>query len=278
MEHNDSTDIYRYSPDYYSYVFQGGKLGTRFILFLIFFSAISGYACMNCHEPHYANKGDCSLCHRGNMESSRKNIAHFGIITAKYSGLYTDENDVKTGKEIVEDSACRRCHIIGAKGENSAVSLDYRAKIHTGEYLADKLINTNEYMPDFHFSDRDVTKIIKYLLFASSGTVQKEAEPYVAYIKTSDDDVFGKHCGNCHKVITRQSGGKGTGEIARNLSGLFSQYFDSDVLQEGDDRWTPELLLKWVRNPRSINKTTIMPPVNLSKNEESDLSKLFENK
>lgn len=210
------------------------------------------------------------------METSRKNIAHGGIITAKYADYTINADDISRGEKLLADAGCRRCHIAGGKGETAAISLDVSARENTAEYLAEKIRNVNEYMPAFRFGDDAMTMIIKYLLRQGDSADDAEGAPLVVYIQPVTEGVFEKHCGDCHKLLTRKGGGKGSGNIARNLSGLFSDYFRSDVLPAGE-RWTDRKLLDWVVNPRQISKTAIMPPVFLTREEEQDLLKEFRN-
>jgi len=248
-------------------------LGTRAFLLLIFLvSAAEVFACVKCHKPHYAEVGSCSACHRGEMRSSRENVAHAGLITAKYSSFYTDKKAVAAGERIVSDSACRRCHTIGAKGGTAAADLNASAMKYTGEYLDDKLKNVNEYMPDFHFNEAERRLVILYLLNAASKQPERVNEPYVAYITPAKKGAFEKHCGGCHRMITRSGGGKGTGVEGANLSGVLTKYFVSSVLPEGEKHWTEKRLREWIKNPRSINKLAVMPPVRIT---DAELDKVI---
>jgi cytochrome c2 len=225
-----------------------------------------------CHEAHFQDKGTCLSCHRGNDETSRKNIAHKGLITKDYADFYISRNSDK-GKQIVDNLGCRRCHKISGKGVDAAVSLDSSAANNTGEYLFDKIKNVNEYMPDFKLKDEEIKSVAKYLILKSGDRKDSSSEPFVTYIKSSEKGVFEKECGDCHKLLTRKGGGKGTGYIAANLSGLFSEYFRSNVLKTNDKKWDKELLLKWIDNPRSIKKLAIMPPIKLSEEDKKKLIK-----
>jgi len=237
-------------------------LGTRAFLFLIFLLfSYEAFACGQCHQPHYSGYGDCSVCHRGEIRSSRENVAHSGLITAKFAAFYTDKKAVSEGDKLAYESACRRCHRIGAEGEGAAADLNASAAKNTGEYLYDKIKNVNEYMPDFRFSDVERRKIILYLLNESSKGSKKASEPYVAYITSSGKGAFEKNCGGCHRMLTRKGGGRGTGSEAANLSGLFSVHFRSQVLPANEKQWTEKRLAEWIRNPRSIKKNSVMPPV-----------------
>jgi len=248
-------------------------LGTRTFLLLIFLlAAAEVFACTKCHKPHYSEVGTCSACHRGEMRSSRENVSHAGLLTAKYSAFYIDKKAVAAGERIVTDSACRRCHNIGADGGTAAADLNASAMKYTGEYLDDKIKNVNEYMPDFHFTDGERRVVILYLLNAASKQPKKVSEPYVAYITPSKKGAFEKHCGGCHRMITRIGGGKGTGNEAANLSGLLTEYFVSSVLPVGEKHWTEKRLKEWLKNPRSINKLAVMPPVRIT---DAELDKVI---
>lgn len=229
------------------------------------------FACTKCHKPHYVEVGTCAACHRGEMRSSRENVAHVGLLTAEYSSFYTDKKAVAAGERIVTDSACRRCHNIGAEGGSAAADLNSSVMKYAGEYLDDKIKNVNQYMPDFHFTDTERRLVILYLLNAASGQPKKVSEPYVAYITPSKKGAFEKHCGGCHRMITRKGGGKGTGSEAANLSGLLTKYFVSSVLPANEKQWTEKRLKEWIKNPRSINKLALMPPVRISDEETNQV-------
>lgn len=248
-------------------------MGTRAFLFLIFLLfSYDVFACGQCHKPHYAGYGDCAVCHRGEVRSSRENVAHAGLITAKFAGFYTDKKAVSGGDKLAYESACRRCHRIGAEGESAAADLNASAAKNTGEYLDDKIRNVNEYMPDFRFSDEERRKLILYLLNESSKSSKKVSEPYVAYITSSGKGAFEKYCGGCHRMLTRKGGGIGTGSEAVNLSGVTGKYFRSQVLSANEKLWTEKRLAEWIRNPRSIKKNSVMPPVSI---DEANISKVI---
>jgi hypothetical protein len=62
------------------------------------------------------------------------------------------------------------------------------------------------------------------------------------------ENAFDKHCGGCHRVLTRRWGGLGSGLVGPNLSGLTSEFYPMPF-REGEP-WTAERLKKWLENPR----------------------------
>jgi cytochrome c2 len=248
-------------------------LVSRALLFLIFFS-LPAFAseCLTCHETHYTETGVCSACHRGIEESSRKNIAHSGLITARFSGWLINKDAVAKGEKAIERSSCRRCHTTGGKGNGIAPNLDIESRRKTGLSLHEKLTKPTSYMPDFILNEKDADNTVRAILNSGASTgEQSEQAPLVVFINTAGNGVFETKCGTCHKLLTRKSGGKGHGTSAPNLSGLFSEFYPKDTIEPPYKTWDSKLLLKWVKNPRSIKKDALMPPQKLTSDEEKQL-------
>jgi cytochrome c2 len=50
--------------------------------------------------------------------------------------------------------------------------------------------------------------------------------------------------------------------VGPNLSGLFTPFYPKTA--RNGQRWTPELLEEWIKNPRAVRPGTTMLPVRLS--------------
>ncbi|WP_022850885.1 selenite/tellurite reduction operon c-type cytochrome lipoprotein ExtS [Limisalsivibrio acetivorans] len=244
------------------------------ILTIILFSALAVSAaelCMKCHEPHYTEMGSCTACHRGNPDTSRKNIAHDGLISGRFADFITNGKGINNGKDLTEKAACRRCHTLGETGNNASSNLDIEAKRKTGAFLLNKINEPNDYMPRFGFDNNDAEDIVRYILNSGEASnVEPESRPFVVFINSGDEGVFSKKCGGCHRLLTREKGGMGDGDTAPNLSGLFTEFYPDNTLPR-HEKWDNETLLKWVKNPRLLDKGSMMPPLKLSDDEKKKL-------
>lgn len=83
-----------------------------------------------------------------------------------------------------------------------------------------------------------------------------------------------KHCGGCHRILTRTQGGQGVGNTGPNLSGLFSEFYPG--VFRGGERWAATNLKKWVVNPREIRRQALMPPLTLADAEWEQVLKAFD--
>jgi len=234
--------------------------------------------CIKCHEPHYEKTGSCSVCHRGNEETSRKNIAHSGMITKKYADFIINKKAVERGGKTVENAHCRRCHITAGKGNNIAPDLDTESRRKTAETLKEKLTEPTDYMPDFRMNNTVSDETVKYLL-NSGGSMKNTSKtaPYVVFITQGKKSAFEDKCGGCHRLLTRKRGGIGHGDTAPNLSGLFTEFYPTDTIKSEAKKWNREMLLKWVKNPRQIKPASLMPPVVLTEDEENRITEEFNN-
>lgn len=234
--------------------------------------------CVKCHKPHYEKTGSCTVCHRGNSETSRKNIAHSGLITKKYADFIINRQAVSGGGKTIENAHCRRCHIAGGKGNDIAPDLDTESRRKTAETLKDKLMKPTDYMPDFRMNDKTAEDSVRYILNAG-GSAKKVSgtAPYVVFITQGKKSTFDEKCGGCHRLLTRKKGGTGHGNTAPNLSGLFSEYYPADTVKAEGGRWNREILIKWIKNPRKIKPDSLMPPILLTPEEEKRITAEFEN-
>jgi cytochrome c2 len=227
--------------------------------------------CLTCHPTHYAELGSCVACHHGFAGTDRLNIAHNGLIAARFSAFSLSDSPVtKKGKQQLEDYACRRCHTSAEKGNRLAANLDFSQQEKTPEELDKAIQSPVLFMPEFHFSEQQRIELINAILFGGRQFKMPEQElPEVVHFEgeaVTQEFQFEKHCGSCHRALTARFGGLGNGLIGPNLSGLFSEFY---LLNFGEEkqRWSIENLEKWLKNPRKIRPYAQMPPVELKKAE-----------
>ncbi|MEE4254393.1 MAG: selenite/tellurite reduction operon c-type cytochrome lipoprotein ExtS [Desulfuromusa sp.] len=227
--------------------------------------------CLECHPVHYAEMGSCVSCHRGFSSTDRLNIAHGGLITARFSS-FTLANDPETerGKQRLKDYTCRRCHISEEKGNRLSANLDFSQMEKTPEELEAAIQFPALFMPEFNFSEQQRVELINAIFGGGKNVKVPEQElPQVVHFEGEEvtrEFQFEKHCGSCHRALTASFGGLGSGLIGPNLSGIFSEFY---LLNFGEDkqRWSIENLEKWLKNPRKIRRYAQMPPVELKKEE-----------
>lgn len=270
-----------YNIDYSCLLLQRDRLANKLlIVFFIFFTPLCAFAeemCSTCHTDkiHYTSIGPCTLCHRGNGSTSRVTLAHENILNRKYAFFLMKDNwHVFKGNLLIKDAACRRCHTIGNSGNTLAANLNMSTQEKDIKTLTDAIKNPFLYMPQFNFTDEQIIYVINGLLnnaFYSNSTT--EGYITVHFDKSGKSkNIFDRHCGKCHKVISKQTGPLGEGERAPNLSGLFTNEFRS--LQEVE-KWDKSTLKKWIKNPRKIKKNALMPVIKLKSDELEDIVKIF---
>lgn len=259
-------------------------MGIRLLisLFFVFLApcVVSGAdsGCLGCHISHYEGWGSCDFCHRGIQKTRRKDIAHHGLIAGRYAFFrFPKEPVVEQGKQLLSAFACRRCHTTGKKGNLLSADLDIRSKNLQPDEIFTAIKSPSLFMPDFHFTQPQQIALVNRILFNSALARQVKNEvPLVIHFdlnRTADKNPFSQYCGQCHKVLTAQDGGLGEGEIGPNLSGLLSEFYPKTF--KDHEPWTSENLEKWLKNPRSIKKTSPMPPVLLQKKEFLQLLRLI---
>jgi len=233
--------------------------------------ALARSYCLKCHPVHYAEKGSCVSCHRGFPGTDRLNIAHGGLIAARFSTFTINGDETtKRGLKRLEDYTCRRCHTSGQKGNKLAANLDLSQLKSNPEELDRAIQYPALFMPKFNFSEQQRLELINAILKGGKNVKVPEQEwPQVVHFEGEEvthEFQFEKHCGSCHRALTANFGGLGSGLIGPNLSGLFSEFY---VLNFGEDkqRWSIENLEKWLKNPRKIRRYAKMPPVALKKEE-----------
>ncbi|OFZ20313.1 MAG: hypothetical protein A2X94_02800 [Bdellovibrionales bacterium GWB1_55_8] len=226
-------------------------------------------ACVNCHESqlHYRSIGSCVSCHGGMEKTDRKAIAHTGLLAGRFSHHLIPASDhVKRGNEIIEAFSCRRCHLIAGKGNRLAANLDDAPLRESAQLLLNSIRAPSLFMPDFEFTESQLTDVMNSILAAAKNRTLRDTAnqetPQVIHFEESvpeNSSAFEKHCGGCHRVLSASAGALGRSNTGPNLSGLFSPHYPKTF--EGRKTWTADSLKKWLRNPRALNKTTRMPPV-----------------
>jgi len=229
--------------------------------------------CLTCHPAHYAEKGGCSLCHRGNPASERKNIAHAGLLPGKYARFtVADRAEARVGERLMDRLACRRCHVSGGRGNLLAVSLDAATARKTGGELALSIRHPVANMPDFRLDEEQITMLVNAIYAGSQGRKTAESAPVRVHFNVSGSknaDIFSTKCGSCHRILSQRLGAVGTGEVGPNLSGLLSEYYPNTF---GNGKsWTVRNLTVWLKNPRETRPWARMLPVTLTGAETEEL-------
>ncbi|MFO7576570.1 MAG: selenite/tellurite reduction operon c-type cytochrome lipoprotein ExtS [Pelovirga sp.] len=232
--------------------------------------------CLVCHPVHHASLGSCVDCHRGDPRSSRPNIAHFGLIQARYAWFnLPDSTRVEDGARQLDTYACRRCHVVDQRGNQLASNLDQSVALSAPLPLVEAIRQPVIFMPDFHLPDTLLDRLINALYAAGRRAIIPAGEkPQVVHFEGQTgaaDNLFVKHCGSCHRVLTAAQGGLGSSDVAPNLSGLLTPHYPATAAD--NTAWTRENLQKWLKNPRDIHPLTRMMPVPM---EEEELARLLD--
>jgi len=232
-------------------------------------------ACLACHGSHYAELGSCVSCHRGNDHTDRKGIAHQDIIDGRFAHFTIKGRPVvEQGKKLILALACRRCHIYERQGNPLATNLDRLAANTAPQALFEALKSPVLFMPDFHLDEAQLNALVNAILAAAERDGKAGETPQVVHFedeKRSRENIFVRHCGPCHKVLSERFGGLGSGSVGPNLSGLFSPFYPRTYRDA--ESWSPEKLKKWLENPRNIKANARMTPVRLT---EGDFAALLE--
>ena len=236
--------------------------------------------CLKCHRPHHETLNTCIGCHRGNPRTERINIAHYRFIQGRYAHFRLPQSPVvKTGRHLVEKFACRRCHAFDGRGNQLAASLDQASQTVQPQALATFIKEPVPFMPNFYFTATYIDQLINAILATAPDPADQSGEiPSVIHFKDNIEtggNLFEKHCGACHRVLTRRWGGLGHGAIGPNLSGLLTRFYPPNY--EGKSPWNPSGLKRWLQNPRDIRTNSPMPPVNLNPNELTNILSSFQN-
>jgi len=233
--------------------------------------AEGGNHCLDCHPVHYPERGTCTDCHRGFAGTKRLNIAHQGLLAARYAAFTLPEHPLAiSGRQLLKDYACRRCHRSGDQGNLLAADLDLAQQTRRPEELEESIRNPVLFMPEFHFYESQRIALVNAILEGGQTVTPPEQEqPTVVHFEGAEvtrEFQFEKHCGGCHRALTARFGGLGHGLIGPNLSGIFSEFYPQSF---GDkpQRWTVENLEKWLKNPRKVRAFAQMPPLELKQDE-----------
>jgi mono/diheme cytochrome c family protein len=229
--------------------------------------------CLSCHPVHYAERGRCSDCHHGNPASERKNIAHAGLRAGRYARFTLGDGVfIKNEERLMEQLACRRCHVSGGRGNRLAVSLDEAAARKTAGELALSIQRPVANMPNFALTEEQITTLVNTIFAGSQGHDTAETAPVRVHFNASGKkraDVFSTKCGSCHRILSERLGAVGTGDIGPNLSGLFSEYYPRTF--KIGEAWTIQNLSAWLKNPRETRAWARMLPVTLTEAEIKEL-------
>lgn len=235
--------------------------------------------CLSCHDVHYADRGSCVSCHRGNDRSDRKNIAHRDIIPGSMACFTLgDAPRVREGKRLIDRFACRRCHWISGKGSRRASNLDRLYATTPPQAIQQAIIQPAVFMPDFHVTEQQGIALVNAIMAGgrAAGGERKELPQVVHFVESGEkqEDGFTANCGPCHRLLSKQYGGLGTGDAGPNLSGIFSEFYPRTF--EGKRAWTEERLKTWLKNPRKVRPVTTMRPVLLEEEKLRELLRILE--
>ena len=233
--------------------------------------------CLVCHTPHYAERGKCIACHRGDDRTGRKRVAHDGLIPGRLA-WFTIGGSPHTarGEKLLESFACRRCHSTGGNGNRLAADLDGVLQTRQTREIERAIASPVPSMPDFRLADADVADLVNALLAGTSRrTANKRERPLTVHFQDEGEKetVFEKFCGACHRALTTRHGGLGKGAIGPNLSGLFSPFYPRTF--HGRERWSEAHLKTWLANPRRVKKTALMQPVMLGSDDFARLAAIL---
>lgn len=242
------------------------------------FAATSRDGCRHCHAVHYQELGGCVDCHGGEERTRRRDLAHHDLFLGPLTHFRLPQSPVtEAGIRLLETSACRRCHISGEKGNRLASNLDQRAALRPLDLEA-AIRRPVDFMPDFHFSDESIVRLVNALLLGASKSAPIGAEvPRVVHFEGSRESLenpFVKHCGGCHRMLTARHGALGRGTVAPNLSGLLTAHYPANFAAEHLP-WTRERLKTWLENPRRQRPLAQMRTPPLNKREVTALLDIF---
>jgi len=227
--------------------------------------------CLDCHQPHYQEIAGCNDCHHGTAATPRVEIAHSGLIAARYAAFTLAESPlVKQGEKRLKEYSCRRCHISDKTGNRLATNLDLVMDHSTPEELDASIKTPVLFMPDFRFTESQRIELVNAILAGAKRAGRPEGEqPILIHFETEEgksERQFEKQCGSCHRALTVRYGGVGNGLVGPNLSGLFSEFYPKNYSPESLS-WEPKNLEKWLQNPRKIRPLTQMAPIELQSAE-----------
>jgi mono/diheme cytochrome c family protein len=221
--------------------------------------------------------GDCGSCHRGNSSAGRKNIAHAGLRGGRFVRFAVDKKVAEESRRLLEQLACRRCHVSGGRGNRLAVSLDMAAGQKSPAELAVALRHPVPVMPDFRLTDVQLDLLLNAVYAGAEGRPGGAGEPvkvHFSVVGQEKQDIFSQKCGGCHRLLSERLGALGSGTVAPNLSGLLTQFYPRTF--KNGAVWTMAGLELWLRNPRTVTPWARMRPVKLNGAELRELGALFQ--
>ena len=198
------------------------------------------------------------------------------MIAGRYTRFTLSGDPVlQEGNRLLEQFACRRCHVIGGRGERLSVNLDHAADRRSPDELVLSIQHPVQNMPDFRITEQQATALINALFSATAQQVKTTvARPQVVHFDLGAEagkDVFSIKCGACHRLLTGRWGALGRGAIGPNLSGLLSAFYPKTF--RDTEAWDETRLRRWLENPRAVKADARMQPVRLS---EAELTKLLD--
>jgi cytochrome c2 len=237
-------------------------------------AAQSRQLCLACHPAHYAERGVCTACHRGNPASDRRNIAHQQLIAGRYAAFTLgDSPSLRAGERLIDQFTCRRCHVVGGRGNRLSANLDQSMARKTPEAITASILQPVQNMPDFHMEEVRAVLLVNALLAASGRqSAVSGAQRQVVHFDrtgTAGKDLFSRKCGPCHRALTARLGGLGQADAGPNLSGLLSPHYPETFRDKA--RWTERDLATWLKNPRKVKPGARMQPVILTEPEFREL-------
>lgn len=235
--------------------------------------------CISCHAVHYAAQGGCTTCHRGNAATSRRELAHSGLITGWHASFRNPASPaVVRGKQLAEQGSCRRCHQLHKSGNRLTSNLDNLLQGSSIEAIVRAIAEPASFMPNFYFSQQDRDALVTYILAAGLTASKQTVEPpqvvHFNLAQPGRQTTFAKQCGGCHKLLSERYGGQGSGAVGPNLSGLLTRFYPATF--QYDEPWTVERLKRWLKNPRAVRSQTMMRPIALQPAEWDELLKTIE--
>lgn len=248
------------------------------LLLLAPLAAAARESCLTCHAPHYLAAGSCTACHRGDPRTDRPELAHANLIGGRFAYFALPESPVtQYGMQLLDRAGCRRCHRSGAKGNVLASDLD---RLPADARPAEVVRSIREpvlFMPDFGFGEATAASLVN-ALFAHAAKAEPVAGevPLVVHFEGVEraENPFEKHCGGCHRLLTKRWGGLGSGIVGPSLAGLFGEFYPR-TFKEGE-RWSAANLEKWLKNPRETRKEARMAPLPLKPAELRQVLEFFE--
>jgi cytochrome c2 len=229
--------------------------------------------CLKCHSAHYGERGRCSDCHLGNPASERKAIAHSGLRGGKYSRFTLgDSRQLKGGELLMDQLACRRCHVSASRGNNLAVRLDGVVSQRSAGELAASIRQPVENMPKFALNEDQITIMTNAVLAAARGNKPDISMPVTVHFRNTGKkglDVFSTKCGSCHRILSQSLGALGKSDAGPNLSGLLTRYYPKTY--RSNEAWSVQNMQNWLTNPRVSSQYAKMLPVTLTEAELKEL-------